>query len=190
MPKLQEKKSVIVFGLEFNTSSLKKLNDKGIAHSNLPLQKFALQNKEKYSVICSFQVLEHISEVKSFLESKIDCLKPSGMLIISVPNNDSFIKYDKEDILNMPPHHMGLWNEKSLRSIASIFNLKILNLQKEKLQTYHFNWYQNIMEKRFLGDGVTRKIYKKLKLDLILTFLIQKCSNHITGHTITVIFQK
>lgn len=187
---LKKEKSGNVSGIEFNKTCLDKLTEKGIPNSNQTIEEFKQHNIEKFDVVCSFQVLEHISEVRSFLDSSIACLKKNGRLIISVPNNDSFIKYDHEDVLNMPPHHMGLWNEKSLLSIASIFNLQILSIEKEYLQTYHYKWYLNTMAKRYLGEGLRRKIYDKLHLNSFSSFIIRKFAKHITGHTIIAVYQK
>jgi hypothetical protein len=53
-------------------------------------------------------------------------LKPGGKLIIGVPNCEPwFRRFDKYEILNMPPHHMGLWNEKVFRAIQDIFGIRL-----------------------------------------------------------------
>jgi len=45
-----------------------------------------------YDVICMFHVLEHISDPIKFLNNVKKCLKPSGKLIIEVPNYFDYIK--------------------------------------------------------------------------------------------------
>lgn len=89
--KLKEDLGAQVVGLELNSKAdeYSKLN--GVPIYNVTIQDYAKTHKDEFDVVCSFQVLEHISEVKSFLEAKVDCLKKGGKLIISVPNNDSFI---------------------------------------------------------------------------------------------------
>ena len=78
---------------------------------------------KRFSFICSFQVLEHVYEVYGFLNSAIALLKNKGKLIIAVPNNNPyFLKHDKYHTLNLPPHHMGIWDERSLKFIGKLFD--------------------------------------------------------------------
>ena len=60
--------------------------------------------------------MEHIYEIKDVLEASVKALKKAGNLIICVPNNDSFIKNDEANILNLPPHHTCLWTKESLEA--------------------------------------------------------------------------
>lgn len=117
LEKLQTLYSLECVGLEMNPAAIEKAQEKGLNVHNEALEEHAQQNRNKYDMLCSFQVLEHIADVHSFIEQALCCLKTNGKLIISVPNNDSFIS-ETDQLLNMPPHHVGLWDQKSLRSIA------------------------------------------------------------------------
>jgi 2-polyprenyl-3-methyl-5-hydroxy-6-metoxy-1,4-benzoquinol methylase len=99
-------------GLELNRKQLICSDNYNIV--NKYVQEYQIENQSKYDIVCSYQVLEHISDVFGFIDAKLNCLKIGGKLIISVPNNDSFIQY-LNSALNMPPHHMGLWNKKSIQ---------------------------------------------------------------------------
>ena len=48
---------------------------------------------EYYDVVCMFHVLEHINDPIAFLTNIKKCLKPSGLLIVEVPN---FLDYNKQ----------------------------------------------------------------------------------------------
>ena len=49
--------------------------------------------------------------------------------MIGVPNNEPYFQgYDKYCTLNLPPHHMGLWNRKVFERTAPLFGLKILQV--------------------------------------------------------------
>ena len=131
-------------GLELNESACESAKLKGLDVNLETIQAFSENHIEEFDVVCSFQVLEHISDVYSFIEAMTKTLKKGGKLIIGVPNDDSF--YGKlESVLNMPPHHMGLWNEKSLSSLTNIFNLKDPDFYFEPLQDYHKEYYDKVI---------------------------------------------
>lgn len=180
-----------IIGLELNNQSVLRGKDLGLKVFGETVQDYAKNYLEEYDVVCSFQVLEHISEVHSFIKAKIDCLKVGGKLIISVPNNDSFIKLSKGGLLNSPPHHMGLWNKKSLVSLESLFNIKVDKIIYEPLQDYHFKWYIDSMLNKYIYKyGVARFIFNKLKLKKGYSSLVKKFKNRIHGHTIIVTYIK
>ncbi len=185
---LRNKMSTEIYGIELNQSTNKVLEKKGIIYSNLNIQEYSKKNFEYFDVVCSFQVLEHISEVYDFVEAKIACLKKGGKLIISVPNNDSFIKWSN-DPLNMPPHHMGMWNKKSLKYLSKIFNLTIEFLQTEPLQAYHIDWYYNIVTKKFMHPFFIY-ILSKSRFNILIKFALKSLRNLITGHTIIIVLKK
>ncbi|MBW8050449.1 MAG: class I SAM-dependent methyltransferase [Cytophagales bacterium] len=187
---LNQSKMVDCAGLEINEKAIKVAKYHGLEILNETIQQHAQKNTEIYDTVCAFQVLEHIPYAGSFLKSSLAALKKGGNLIISVPNNDSFIKYDKENILNMPPHHMRLWNKTALSNLQKFFPLKLIGIYMEPLQPYHYKYYYNtqmfrlIKKTGLLGKMVyliTHHFYEKL---------IGKLSNWITGHTIVVVFVK
>lgn len=114
-------------GLELNKKAIKEAQSKGLRVYDELVNDHAKKFSEYYDVVCSFQVLEHIFEVREFIADQLKCLKKGGRLIISVPNNDSYLKYQKNS-LNMPPHHMGLWNEESLKNLGKVFDLRFDNV--------------------------------------------------------------
>ena len=160
-----------IIGLELNNSAIAAGNKKGIKLINKNVVDFSKHNKEKFDFVVSFQVLEHIHDVNLFISSCVDCLKPKGYLIISVPNNDSFIKHDELGPLNLPPHHMGLWNKKSLEYLEKLYHLRVMNFYFEPLALYHMDWYLRIMEERFLTSSLIKRIYSKSRIRILFKFL-------------------
>ena len=178
-------------GLELNESTPTQ-NEKWYI-INQYVQEYAKEHSEEFDLVCSYQVLEHISEVHSFLEANVACLKRGGKLVISVPNNDSFIKKDSDGALNMPPHHMGLWTEESLLALTNIFPLKILKIHIEDLRDYHVDnyiWSEKYGQGSILFNKVKRKLdkltgnYAKVKADIL------DKRESLMGHTILMVFEK
>jgi|LauGreDrversion4_2_1035121.scaffolds.fasta_scaffold03025_4 2-polyprenyl-3-methyl-5-hydroxy-6-metoxy-1,4-benzoquinol methylase len=130
-------------GLEINEEAIESAKKEGLLILPQLIQDHAKIYSEKYDLICSFQVLEHIAEVKDFIQAQVTLLKPGGFLIVSVPNNGGFLG-DSENTLNIPPHHMGIWDEKSLIKMGKYFNLKHYKTHFEPLQEYHKEYFQNV----------------------------------------------
>ncbi|WP_442844653.1 class I SAM-dependent methyltransferase [Leeuwenhoekiella sp. H156] len=177
-------------GLELNEQSIEKARELGLDVKKKSIQAFSLKNNESFDVVCSFQVLEHITDVHSFISSKIKSLKPGGRLVICVPNNDSFIKYDEGGILNFPPHHAGRWNRKSLNSVASYFNLEIVDVVYEPLQAYHSQWYISSLSRRLKKNFFINRINKFLSIDKFIRAYVEKYRSRIIGHSIMFIYKK
>jgi 2-polyprenyl-3-methyl-5-hydroxy-6-metoxy-1,4-benzoquinol methylase len=93
--------------LELNEKAIQTGRAKGLDVHADTIQDFARTHQNAFDVVCYFQVLEHITDVQSFVQASVDALKPGGKLIICVPNNEGFLKYDKHNLLNQPPPPYG-----------------------------------------------------------------------------------
>lgn len=180
-----------IFGLELNKDSILKAKQLNLNVIDKSIESHAKEHPNSYDVVCSFQVLEHIYDVRTFIQAQIDCLKKEGRLIVAVPNNDSFIKMSDGGLLNNPPHHMGLWNKTALKGLADCFNLKIEHIYYEPLQDYHVNWYiDSIIKSKIKPYKIINKIFNKLKLKRLLAKYVRLNQKNIKGHTILAIYKK
>ncbi len=180
-----------ITGLEMNEQSVFNGKQFSLKILNETIQEHSKNNLNRYDLVCSYQVLEHISDVNSFIQAQLNCLKIGGKLVISVPNNNSFIKLTKGGLLNFPPHHMGMWNIKSLKSLISIFDIKLDKIFYEPLQKYHLNWYvESTIEKRINNYLVTRILFRKFNIKSKYISLVKRMRTKIRGHSILVIYTK
>jgi 2-polyprenyl-3-methyl-5-hydroxy-6-metoxy-1,4-benzoquinol methylase len=175
-------------GLELNEASVARAKSKGLELDNVLIEEFAPTNRQEFDVVCSFQVLEHISDVNSFIMSQVGVLKPGGRMIISVPNNDSFIKRDANDILNRPPHHANLWTADSLKYLSNLYPVELERIYYEPLQTYHVNWRVRIWLSKF--PNIVVRVIRKLRLNILFEKVLDLFRKKIRGHTILVVFNK
>ena len=190
LKKIYQEKGAEITGLELNKEAIREGEKNGVPILDETIQNHALKNNEQYDMVCSFQVLEHISDVNSFIQAKLDCLKKNGKLVIAVPNNDSFIKFDKTNLLNLPPHHMGLWNPCSVKALGKVFNIKLERIYLEPLQEVHFPWYFFTQISRIQGrNKFIGKIVEKLSLPVYKPFL-QLTNRFIVGQTMLAVFEK
>lgn len=179
-------------GLELNEHGVAIACEQGLDVRGELIEDHARIAANQYDMVCSFQVLEHIADIQSFIQGKIDCLKVGGKLIVAVPNNDSFIEDAIWNVLNMPPHHMGLWREESLRKLADHFPMKLLEIDYEPLQSRHFHWYRKTRERQLFPseNAFSYKLYSKLGLPGLFEKWINFRSQSIHGHTILAVYQK
>lgn len=117
-----------VQGLEFNALAAEKARQKGFEITGESIEKHADDNAEKYDVVCAFQVLEHVTQIRSFLTAALKALKPDGKLIFSVPNNEPFFqRFGKYEVLNLPPHHVGLWNVAAFQKLCDFYSIELIS---------------------------------------------------------------
>lgn len=188
--KLSNDYSCNTVGLELNPNS--KLLDLGLNCKllNETIQNHAISHAGQYDTVCSFQVLEHVPDVKSFIESMVHCLRPGGTLIIGVPNNDTFLAGNPlpSKVLNMPPHHVGLWDKNSLTKIRHIFDLELLEILMEPLQDAQLHTYSAFRIKKFVKSQLIFRILVKFKMINIVAKFVKK--EKVIGHTIVAIYRK
>lgn len=135
-------KELNVEGLELNEKAVLEAQKHDLPVKNLDLREAAVQFPGHYDAVCSFQVLEHVSNPNDFLEWSCALIKPGGKLILGLPNANSFLKY-QFNVLDMPPHHMSRWSSKVLCHLQSLFPLKLKHIKLEPLAEYHVDCYIN-----------------------------------------------
>lgn len=179
----QEKttKGIVPFGTELNEAARAEATKKGISFSTAT----------DMDVVCSFQVLEHIADVRGFIEEALTAAKVGGHIIFGVPNNAGFLKDDKYCFLNMPPHHMGLWTAEVFKKLPLYFPLDLVEVYAENLQQNHYRSYYQI----YFGDklrplGILGRIINKIIFTIFVKPFIAAKAKDLPGHTIVAVFKK
>lgn len=177
-------------GLELNEVAAKNGQAAGLDIRTETIQDHANAHEGEYDLVCSFQVMEHVTQVREIIQSSVQALRPGGRLIISVPNNDSFIKHSPDSILNMPPHHMCLWDETSLGNLPDFFDIELIGFKFEPLQSYHFPVVVNNFVERWIGSGIIGKVVKKLIKWTRVYKVVGLFRKSIKGHSIIASYKK
>ncbi len=190
-------------GLELTETAAQAAIKRGLNVRRESIEQHARQWPERYDVVSSFQVLEHVSELRTFIEASLACLKPNGLLIYSVPSADSFVSDVRNGILNLPPHHVSWWTDQALKNLSNIFQVELAEIKHEALEAVHFKSYAF---SRAL-DFVERMIGRRRKLiDLspqhkLISFFalpvalwhflrVKLAADHVPGHSVTVVYRK
>lgn len=184
-------------GLDFSENAKKMAAENGIIIENEMIQDYAKKHQEEFDVVISFQVLEHVSNPKEFIESKLVALKKGGKLIIAVPSEDSFLKYVTNGILNLPPHHVTRWSDSTFEFIAHAYGLAIVDIYHEKVQEVHKTWYlstlisNSIITNKLINTSIHRKVIGKFS-GLFSRVLMRGLKDELlpNGHTVLVVMEK
>lgn len=148
-----------LFGTEFNPEAARGAAEKGIKIiEDRELNFF----KDKFDLVFSFHVLEHVNDPVAFMKQAISLVKPGGKICISVPNQDGPIRYIVPCVSNMPPHHATHWHKKTFEILAQKMGLKITRFVCEPLISrdsyyYSVHWVNyKFQRKTLLGRFLNR----------------------------------
>lgn len=192
-------------GLEFNDEAIRKAKNAGLNVIKQAIESHGASNENVYDVVTSFQVLEHIGKLQDFIKGCLKAVKPGGLLVFSVPSYDSLVSVQLNNTLNMPPHHLGWWSDKALRSLSDLFDMELVTVHHEELDEAHKKWYSFLLISEALKKTVGFKSGKKvidtsfsLKLihgiakvlsPLLAKGLIDKRMTPY-GHSVTAVYRK
>ena len=166
------------YGIDKSDYAADLLRKKRISFTNEPIEEYAEKNEGRFDYITGFQILEHVKQPGEFIASMVKMLKKNGVLIIAVPNNEPyFLKYDKYHTLNLPPHHMGLWNKESLSKMAPYFGLELIKFEYE-----NFDYLIQYFKRK---TGINSSIILSI-LKLLLRFF----NNSLGKRTALAIYKK
>jgi SAM-dependent methyltransferase len=120
-------------GLELSENACAAAAHRGRDVRNESVACHAAYAAGRYDTVVSFQVLEHVTDVRGFLDGCLACLKPGGRLIISVPSEDSFGAWMTNAQMNLPPHHWTRWKDCALIRAADVLGIDLIDLHHESL---------------------------------------------------------
>lgn len=186
-------------GLEYNDLAIERAKEKGIKLIKESIEEHSRSNKNMYDTVISFQVLEHVKDPSSFIESAIECLKDGGRLILAVPNHGGFMGRSINNILDLPPHHITHWNKEVFEYISNKFNLKLLDFICEPVAIEHRISAKKaiIQEKIRTFFGVAYRIVDCRIVSRLISIFSSLLArglpvnlDKVIGHTIIAVYRK
>lgn len=191
----------IATGLDTNPEAVASALREGLHVLNQDINEFAANTTEKYTVVCHFQVLEHVADPMGFLRSCVELLSREGELWIATPNQETFIQSAAYPLLNMPPHHQTRWTAGSFQRAAEMLGLELIQVAYEPLDLVHTQWAGESLANRYLKVGIDQPPIATPtwpeRLILKLSGVLGKCllspaivRQRIKGHSIFVVMKK
>jgi 2-polyprenyl-3-methyl-5-hydroxy-6-metoxy-1,4-benzoquinol methylase len=124
-------------GLELNASAVEHAVASGLDVRQALLGDHLATGPDGYDAVVTFQVMEHVPSVGSFIRECRQALRPGGRLIVSVPSHDGFMGMELNNILDLPPHHITQWSNRCLAAVAVEFELRLVSLQHDDIASFH-----------------------------------------------------
>lgn len=191
-------------GLEFNDKAIIEGKRKGYEMLKTDISQFDKVSAKDFDIVCSFHVLEHVPDIKSFIESSLNVLKKDGKLIIAVPCNNSILTNNMNHVLNTPPHHLSRFMIETMDNLTNVFKLELLEFDLSFVSTIPsrqdyfiqhwahriFNWFSKDIkpfgeEKRIiLLKRIIKKIFKVLSIN------DDKFGKNPIGENMTFVYRK
>jgi 2-polyprenyl-3-methyl-5-hydroxy-6-metoxy-1,4-benzoquinol methylase len=180
-----------VEGIELNESAVNKARDNGLPVRLLELEEAAKQFPEHYDAVCAFQVLEHVANPKAFLEQCCAMIRQGGILILGLPNADSFLKH-QYCLLDMPPHHATRWSKRTLSFLSNVLPLELRNIAQEPLAEYHVDEYLEAYSSHVVAryPAIQRLFRPSLKQKIRMFIKQPRVRRMLVGHTMYASFER
>jgi SAM-dependent methyltransferase len=180
-------------GLELSPRAVASARQQGLPVELRSLADHVEANPGAFAVVTAFQVLEHIPEPRPFIEGLLAAVAPGGPLIVGVPDNDGYLRETTRLLsypLNMPPHHMGLWREGSLRRLPLTFELDIERLAREPLDRASLDRLAFARVANAVGGGKLAGLAWRAGVHRVYATLRRTALERTTGHTIRVAYRR
>jgi len=130
-------------GLELNREAIAaKVTDSPIYKEDL--NEFSSRHSGEFDAVCMFQVLEHVVDPRTFIQSCVRCLKPGGYVLVSTPNHGRASLQAFEQAMDLPPHHVGYFTQEIYKRIADAMDLDLI---KCHIEPKKFGFSDTISEK-------------------------------------------
>jgi SAM-dependent methyltransferase len=115
-----------VLALEYNADARDELAGRGYRVAGADFR--SLETDEKFDLICSFQVLEHLDSPDEAFGAIARLLAPRGRAFVSVPNNQRTAwSHRHGGLIDMPPNHIGRWTTAAFRTVAERHRLRVVD---------------------------------------------------------------
>jgi SAM-dependent methyltransferase len=127
-----------VTGIELDRNAARFAKERLSLQRVLPLtiSEFAEQHEEeRFDVVTFFEVLEHQAAPVEFLQKVKACVRPGGVIALSVPNRERWLT--GPDVLDYPPNHFLRWNAAALKKFLSAQGFEVLCIRQQPAGIAH-----------------------------------------------------
>jgi len=146
---------------------------------------------DRYDFICSFQVFEHIADLRSIMSFVDDKLLPGGHLLVSVPNPESPLFSETFAYLDYPPHHVNRFTKRALESMGEILRYAQVDYWREPIRIEHLSSVVKSRRRKMLAAQHLRRLQLLIGAlgDVVLLPTILGSSAEV-GHSHTMVYRK
>lgn len=177
-PSLIPKKMVLCF--EYAKEGCKKITEQGYKCYNKNF--LDAQINGKYSIICMFQVLEHMDNLFKVFNKIKKISKKKAHIFITTPCIKTILSNEqKGSILDLPPTHIGGWSKEAFEKVCEIYGFKLAGFKQQKCSLtrrfLHFGlgrFERGKLQEKSLANKIDSIKNKKIRKLMIVIFLLIK----------------
>lgn len=148
-------KDIKYLGIEIDKKAYEKSKSLNLNTLNSDF-KIMEKIEESFDVIMLWEVIEHLQDLKKFIELAYTKLNKNGKIILSTPNYNKIHNYPKreKDALyqDAPPIHLNFFTKSSLKNVFEYHHFKKCQVKLKKypyLQLKSLNFYRNVLKAFF-----------------------------------------
>jgi len=122
-----------IFCTEYSDYGVTKISNLGVTCLSKNFLSIDLSELgTSFSVVCLFQVLEHMDKLSSVFRRLCSMTSQGASLFIAVPNDKIIEFYEKNGMpLDMPPNHISRWTRKAFDIISERHGWKVVEHRLE-----------------------------------------------------------
>lgn len=152
-PYFMKTKGFIACGMEVDSEARQFAADNYDLKVHEPAKLLATDEKEKYDVITLWHVMEHLHDPKSYLSWIQKALKQDGILLIALPNCDSYDArhFRKYWAAYDVPRHLWHFTPKTFKQYITQFGFELTGINRLPFDAY----YNSLMSAKYRGDKVS-----------------------------------
>ncbi|RLD29645.1 MAG: hypothetical protein DRI70_02125 [Bacteroidetes bacterium] len=167
-----------IYSTEYSNAGVEEIKRKGYNCFNKSISDLPAPNLPEFDIICMFQVLEHMDDLKQVFQSLDKLCKETSHVIIAVPNGTLRRFYDRMGVhLDVPPIHVGSFTPKTFHFLGKKHGWEVIETCTEpqkylfKLKKFVFDRYaRNRLAKRTEGSKIRLiKYFFRYLIVLLLT---------------------
>lgn len=158
-----KKKNMNVLGFEPDVDARKMASEKHQLELK-SIEDFESNFSNKIKVITLWHVLEHISSLDKFIESASLNLKENGIMIIALPNRNSFdaLHYKEHWAAYDVPRHLWHFRKEDIKEVMANNDFDLIDTKSMPYDSY----YVSLLSEAYLGTTGLRKLFNAFSLGL------------------------
>jgi SAM-dependent methyltransferase len=150
-----------VTGIELDRNAARFAKERLGLQNILPLtiSEFADRHAEaRFDVVTFFEVLEHQAAPVEFLQRVKACVRPGGVIALSVPNRERWLT--GPDVLDYPPNHFLRWNADVLKKCLNAQGFEVLSVREQPAGLLHTAQMINMALRTGISQPATGEVSK------------------------------
>lgn len=176
VPKFTSPENVVC--TEFSDYGTHQIQSYGIKCLSQDIREIKTENFQGYfDVVCMYQVIEHMDRLEALFQSLNHLTQANANLFISVPNPKN-IEFSELNggLMDMPPNHIGRWNQKCFETIGKRWGWQIERFEIEQtdfiskaLLFYKYRFWRKAQQSGTFANQISH--IKNLQLNKLMRLI-------------------